>query len=79
MEKALRFNTRSSRSAALPKIEARLDGERVVIEAKNEIVLVCGQASIVLRRNGRIAIYGTHLETRSKGINRIRGGIVELN
>jgi hypothetical protein len=59
--------------------EARVDGKRVEIEAADEIVLRCGQASIVLRRNGRVVIRGTYVETRSRGVNRIKGGSVEIN
>lgn len=60
-------------------VEAEVDGERVVIEGKNEIVLRCGLASITLRRNGRVVIRGTHVETRARGVNRIRGGTVQIN
>jgi hypothetical protein len=59
--------------------EARVDGKRVEIEAADEIVLRCGEASIVLRRNGRVIIRGTYVETRSRGVNRIKGGSVEIN
>ncbi|MFT3925142.1 MAG: DUF6484 domain-containing protein [Myxococcales bacterium] len=60
-------------------IEAKLDGKRVVLEAKDEIELRCGKASIVLRRNGRVVIRGTYVETRSEGVNRIKGGSVQIN
>ena len=60
-------------------LEARVDGRRVELEAADEIVLRCGKASIVLRRNGRIVIRGTYVETRSRGVNRIKGGSVEIN
>ena len=56
--------------------EARVDGKRVEIEGADEIVLKCGEASIVLRRNGRVVIRGTYVETRARGTNRIRGGIL---
>ena len=56
-----------------------VDGRRVEFEAADEIVLLCGQASITLRRNGRIVIRGTYVETRSKGVNRIKGGSVQIN
>ena len=58
---------------------AEVDGSRVVIEAADEIVLCCGDASITLRRNGRVVIRGTAVETRAKGVNRIRGGSVQIN
>jgi hypothetical protein len=60
-------------------LEARLDGRRVELEANDEIVLRCGEASITLRRNGHIAIRGVQVETRAAGLNRIKGGIVNIN
>jgi hypothetical protein len=62
-----------------PVIEADVDGRRVRIVAKDEIVLECGNASITLRRNGRIIIKGTYVETCSEGTNRIKGGQVRIN
>ncbi len=62
-----------------PVIEADIDGRRVRIVAKDEIVLECGEASITLRRNGRIVIKGTYVETCSEGTNRIKGGQVRIN
>lgn len=59
--------------------EARVDGKRIQLEAQDEIELRCGQASIVLRRNGRITIRGAYVETRSRGVNRIKGGAVRIN
>lgn len=58
---------------------AELDGKRVRLEAAEEIVLRCGDASIVLRRNGRVLIRGTYVETRAAGTNRIKGGSVSIN
>jgi hypothetical protein len=58
--------------------EALVDGRRVVLDAKDEIVLKCGKALIVMRRNGRIVVRGTHIETDSAGVNRIKGGSVQL-
>lgn len=62
-----------------PDFDARVDGERVEIEGRDEIVLRCGKASITLRRNGRVVIRGTYVETRSRGVNRVKGGSVEIN
>ena len=62
-----------------PVIEADIDGRRVRIVARDEIVLECGNASITLRRNGRIIIKGTYVETCSEGTNRIKGGQVRIN
>lgn len=60
-------------------IEADVDGKRVSVTGQDEIVLQCGQASITLRRNGRVMIRGTHVETCSEGTNRIKGGQVRIN
>ena len=60
-------------------IEADVDGRRVRIIAKDEIVFECGRASVTLRRNGRIIIRGTYVETHSEGTNRIKGGQVRIN
>ncbi|PTL77835.1 DUF6484 domain-containing protein [Vitiosangium sp. GDMCC 1.1324] len=60
-------------------MEAHVDGKQVVIEGKDEIVLQCGQASITLRRNGKVIIKGTYIETHSEGVNRIKGGSVHFN
>jgi len=61
------------------KVEARLDGDRVVLEGKNEIVLRCGEASITLRRDGKMVLRGAYVETYAKGVNRIKGGSVKIN
>ena len=60
-------------------VEADVDGKRVRITAQDEIVLQCGPASVTLRRNGRVLIRGTYIETRSDGTNRIKGGQVQIN
>ncbi|MCP4408415.1 MAG: hypothetical protein GY807_11755 [Gammaproteobacteria bacterium] len=58
---------------------ADLDGERVVLSAKKEIVLKCGKASITLTHAGKILIRGAYLLSRSSGVNRIKGGSVQIN
>jgi len=73
---ALRNTPRGEKPLA---IEVDVDGRRVRLLAKDEIVLECGKASITLRRNGRIAIRGTYVETSSEGTNRIKGSQVRVN
>ncbi|MDH5675711.1 MAG: DUF6484 domain-containing protein [Myxococcales bacterium] len=65
--------------APRPSLEASVDGRRVLLEANDEVVLRCGEASITLRRNGRVLIRGAYVETRSRGTNRIKGGNVLIN
>lgn len=70
-------------STALPgtgvEQAAQVDGERVVIEGKKEIVLKCGDASITLTSAGKVIIRGKYLLNRSSGVNRIMGGSVQVN
>lgn len=60
-------------------VEALVDGRRVVLEAQDEIVLRCGEASLTLRRNGRVVLRGAYVETAAKGVNRVKGGSVKIN
>lgn len=65
---------------AAPQIDdIILDGKRVVLEGKEEIVLKCGDASITLTKAGKILIRGKYLLSRSTGVNRILGGSVQVN
>jgi hypothetical protein len=59
--------------------EARVDGKRVVLEGAEEVVLRCGDASITLRRDGKLILRGAYIETTATGLNRIRGGSVKIN
>ncbi|MHC4328441.1 MAG: DUF6484 domain-containing protein [Planctomycetota bacterium] len=60
-------------------IDVEIDGERMTLTAKNEIVLRCGKASITLTRAGKILIRGAYTLSRSSGVNRIQGGSVQIN
>ena len=57
---------------------AYVDGQRMEVEGRDEVVLRCGAASITPRRNGRVVIRGTTVETRASGTNRIKGGSVQI-
>ena len=73
------LTTPPAAAAAGRPAEARLDGKRVVLEGKEEVVLRCGNASITLRRDGKLIIRGAYVETRATGVNRIKGGAVKIN
>src|SRR5262249_37863479 len=60
-------------------VKVDVDGRRLLIEGKDEIVLQCGNASVTLRLNGKVVIRGTHVETASAGTNRIKGSQVRIN
>ncbi|MBV6471046.1 hypothetical protein FBQ96_04490 [Nitrospirales bacterium NOB] len=59
--------------------EMVIDGERLIIEGREEIVLRCGSGSMTLRKDGKIVIRGTHILSRSSGPHRIQGGSVSIN
>jgi hypothetical protein len=56
-----------------------VDGKELTLNAENEIVLRCGKASITLTRAGKVLISGEYLLSRSNGVNRIKGGSVQIN
>lgn len=51
----------------------------VKIASEKELVLECGKAKIMLRADGRIAILGGYVISRSSGVNKIKGGSVQIN
>lgn len=61
------------------QVEVDADGDRLIVSAKTELVLRCGRASITLTKAGKILIQGTYVSSRSSGVNRIRGGAVQIN
>ena len=58
---------------------ARVDGQKVILSAETEIELRCGEASITLTRAGKIVLRGKFILSRSTGVNRIKGGAVQIN
>jgi hypothetical protein len=56
-----------------------IDGKRILLEGREEVVLRCGESSITLNANGKISIRGKYLLSRSSGVNRILGGSVQVN
>jgi hypothetical protein len=61
------------------EVEVDVDGERMIVSAKEQLVLRCGKASITLTKAGKVLIKGSYLLSRSSGVNRIKGGSVQLN
>src|SRR5262249_32829794 len=61
------------------QLQVDADGERLVVMAKEQIVLRCGKASITLTKAGKVLIQGAYVSTRSSGVNRIKGGSVQIN
>lgn len=67
--------------APLPTAEkvARVDGRRVEIEGREEVVLRCGKASITLRRDGKVVVRGVDVVTQAQRTQKVRGAKVEIN
>ena len=61
--------------------DVTVDGrpQPLTITGEREIVLRCGKASITLTKAGKIILRGTYISSRSTGVNRIKGGSVQLN
>lgn len=56
-----------------------VDGRQLVFSAQQQILLRCGKSSVLLRRDGKVVIRGTHLLSRSSGANKIKGATIDLN
>lgn len=61
------------------QVEVDADGQRMIVSAREQLVLRCGKASITLTKAGKVLIKGSYLLSRSSGVNRIKGGSVQLN
>jgi len=61
------------------QVEIDADGERMIISAKEQLVLRCGKASITLTKAGKVVIQGSYVSNRSSGVMRIKGGSVQIN
>ncbi|WP_234413856.1 DUF6484 domain-containing protein [Ideonella sp. A 288] len=70
---------RTSLSIDSQAIDADVDGERVVLTAKERLVLRCGKASITLTKEGKVVVKGEYVSSVSAGVLRIKGGSVQIN
>jgi hypothetical protein len=61
------------------EVQIDADGQRLIVSAKEQVVLQCGKASITLTKAGKVLIQGTYVLSRSSGVNRVKGGSVQLN
>ncbi len=67
----------AKRNASTEQIQ--FAGKQFGVSAEDEITLTCGAASITLTRAGKILIRGKYVLSRSSGVNRIKGGSVQIN
>ncbi len=55
------------------------DGKRLVVTAREQLVLRCGRASVTLTKSGKVIIEGTYVSSSASGVNRVKGGSIQLN
>jgi len=60
-------------------VDVDVDGQRLLVSAKEQLVLRCGKASITLTRSGKVLFHGTYVSNRSSGVLRLKGGSVQIN
>ena len=68
-----------SRAPAVEPEKTKEAPDELVIEAKKNLTLKCGEGSITLRKDGKILIKGKDLVSQAKHMNRIKGGSVAIN
>jgi hypothetical protein len=56
-----------------------VDRERIVLSARQEVVLRCGPGSITLTADGKVVVRGVEVVSSANRTNRIRGGAVRIN
>lgn len=61
------------------RTDVTIKGERVVIEASAELVLVAGTCKIHLDARGKAVILADQVISRARGTNKVHGGSVQLN
>jgi hypothetical protein len=74
-EQSLKRADISARSAESVELSLR----KVVLEAKEEIVLRCGAGSLTIRADGQVIIKGTRLMSKASETNKVRGASVLIN
>ena len=54
-------------------------GRRFTVDADEEIELRCGEAKLLISRDGKIVVLGNDVLSRARCRNRIKGGTVNIN
>jgi Domain of unknown function (DUF6484) len=61
------------------RVEVDADGQRMIVSAKEQVVLKCGKASITLTAAGKVLIRGEYILSQAASVNRVKGGSIQLN
>ncbi len=71
---------RSEALTAVPgQVEIDADGQRLIITAKDRVVLRCGKASLTLTKEGKVTVQGAYVSNQSSGVLRLKGASVQIN
>jgi hypothetical protein len=62
-----------------PSQTVRVDGRRLHVTARQEVLIECGKSSLRLRSDGRIVILGTDIVSRARRTHKVKGGNVLIN
>jgi hypothetical protein len=57
----------------------RLQADRIVLEAREELLLQCGEAGLEARSNGKVCLKGKDVVSRATRTNKVRGATVLIN
>lgn len=61
-----------------PRI-VRLEGEQIVLDARQSIELRCHRAAVSLQKDGRVDVRGKDVTSRAEQLQRIQGSGVKIN
>lgn len=76
------FQATSSEEITLPIERPRdsiIDGKKIILDAKQEIILRCGKSSVILRKDGKVVVKGIQITSRASGTHKIRGSSININ
>ena len=68
-----------SLEAAKSHVDIDADGERLIVSARDRIVLRCGKSSLTLTKEGKVIVQGAYVSNQSSGVLRLKGASVQLN
>jgi len=60
-------------------LNSLIKNDEIVLTAKKNLTFICGKSSITLTKSGKILIRGSYVLSRSSGVNKIKGGTVQIN
>lgn len=55
------------------------EGERLIFDARQEVMIRCGKSSISLQRDGKIVIKGATINSRASKLLKLKGSMVTIN